>query len=948
MSTGDAEEGAVIGDPKSRSKWRLPSDDESPDSTGMCFSYYFLTKRVKLLLLIIPIKHKKCLEKQTTSSVPLPAKDQLPAVIYKGIKKSSIPTTCCVLCDQSFTSWKDFFNHLTTSEPGINIFTCLKCSIGFLSVGGLRDHEKEYHPTSKYVQGSDTMVDIFAHVLVCGDCGVHTVLIGNPFGSVKSNYDAIKSHCPSKMRKLSLYGWSSLAREYLPKCSVPKALNIRIKFVPTVHDVPLKCSDCSFEYSNYQQIENHAVLKHSANCTYKTCKVCSKSFATDFTYDMHTYHSHTSERWFLLEFLSSYPNGAPLDAAGFKISDRLFCDLCARSVPILEFNKHDCAVSYTRRIEVNGSRVKCPSVVLNKVGVGLSSTESPLAASISKTFTKIAMITLKYMSTLEVDSVETMKNKEYWSCFCCESIFDKRNLFASHLAKVHRNFNPSNRVSSSGLTHESLVKYGKFVVVSSDGVCCPIKDCSGVFCSILAAEWHLKSKHGDDFISPSSLVDSTTEIVPSAPLLLQISATPPADPVLHEQPEQRKKTNRSVAISNVFSLANGASTSTTVAAATKSTRPPIVATSTNTGSQTVLLHPPPVPNMKPGIYTFVVLDKAIQGHNMVSDVKLGMFKSCEAFGGCDYFVNCEQVESLMKVSNNGQTKFAVGCIPANYKLPEGVKIPHLAAVVQQQQTNQSLASTVHHVASLPLPPPPQAVSSHWECPICSLQSSSVVFLRNHLKDKHSHLCYKCGSCFVSTEYERIHERSCSFTMPYNSSFFCRPCNITFSILKDYYFHLMDNHQADVSFDETNGQVYPSCTIIQAATATVVPRTIGAVRTTANEISVDKTPSSSVSNLQAANENDDITIIEENAGVKRKANDTSDDRPSSKRAATDDNLVKTNETICINGPTPPEVVLPNVNLETQTSLFFKFLLITYIYLFRFEFVCLLFLFLFCSL
>lgn len=796
--------------------------------------------------------------------------------MFKGVR--SQPKHFCILCDYSCSAWKDLFAHLST-EWGVNVFACLKCSVGFLSWTALREHEKSTHIGSKNVQNTDSMLDIIGHVLVCGDCGIHVVVIANPFGVVKANFDALKDHCSGNFRKLSFYSWSTSVKEYLGKCSVPKSLNIRIKFVPYLVGVPTKCKECSMEMLTYDQMEDHAFMKHSSECVFKSCTICSKNFSNDFTYETHTIHSHTSERYFLLEFLSSYPNTSPFVAAGFKSSDRLRCDLCARNIPLNEFNKHDCAVNYTRRLEVDGLIVKCPSIILKDFSINLSSNNSVLTSSVGNKFAKKALVTLKYAANMGLESLDAIKSKEYWSCRCCELIFDKRQTFANHLANFHRLQLKS--ASFSATDKVFLLQYGDIVSVGDDGVVCPKPNCRAAFCSAPAVEWHLKVKHSHEFAPYTSLRSASSLIEP--PSLLPMTSSEPDTMELGNKRKKSKPVPSNMSISNVFSLAGGPKKSSSVSskplpsvAHKQPSTSSLSSSSTPPDNQTVLLHPPPIPNMKPGLYNFIVTRKTnpLNGQPKV----VGMFQSLE-HANINYLVDPSQIEALVNVAGNGRTKFAVGCIPSNFKLPEGIKgVPHLPVLpVPTTNAVSATMSFINGQTDSPVPPVPNpfSSSSHWECPICSIKSSDVDFLRNHLKETHTHLCSRCGACFVTIEHERIHRsmENCPIIKP-NSIYVCAKCPIAFELLRDYYAHLIDNHQTDVSFDETTGQVYPSCNIQLAS------QMINAHPADPSEVSIVDAiivENASSIDLQLVNQSanpDDVTIVEESntCCAKRKADD----------------------------------------------------------------------------
>lgn len=158
---------------------------------------------------------------------------------------------------------------------------------------------------------------------------------------------------------------------------------LEIDYCPSIEKVPTKCDECELEYETVDEIESHAQSSH--DIPPKQCPICSQSFYSNLilrfvlivlfqlsfiehmlTCRDHMLSNHLSDPANVVAFLDAV-TPAPLKTPSSPEKDKpiasvdLQCDLCGVIESSARFNtKHDCAVSFTRRLVVDGELVKCP------------------------------------------------------------------------------------------------------------------------------------------------------------------------------------------------------------------------------------------------------------------------------------------------------------------------------------------------------------------------------------------------------------------------------------------------------------------------------------------------------------------------------------------------------------------------------------------------------------
>lgn len=133
----------------------------------------------------------------------------------------------------------------------------------------------------------------------------------------------------------------------------------------------------------------------------------------------------------------------------------------------------------------------------------------------------------------------------------------------------------------------------------------------------------------------------------------------------------------------------------------------------------------------------------------------------------------------------------------------------------------------------PVRPPPPALTAPSvspairsvaliECPACrcsgtSQRFASVPALKEHLIQQHINVCPFCAACFVSTAQMHLHLNNrglCPKPMNVaatNAKYECNICKANFlSQPREYYYHLIAQHQNKVNFNEKTGKNRKIC------------------------------------------------------------------------------------------------------------------------------------------
>lgn len=643
--------------------------------------------------------------------------------------------------------------------------------------------------------------------------------------------DLLRSQ-PDKRQQLQLV-------KILSASELSSSLQLSVSYISINRSLPASCYFCpTKKFDSCRDLFTH--LCETQHLDLLNCVKCGSQQSSVVAYHDHLINQNCTaappaEDSVMLDFIrSSFVDGLSTTKSGKSAKDkrkikssnnpRISCDLCGKSYKENQWNSHDCAISYTRRLLVDNKVVKCPAVTFTPSKVdccasGCFEVPQKMLAWLSRNVI-LPLILTKDVSLCDCPLKKSTENINVRSCgrelkkesdsepnmLNCPKWRLKKNLTKAEErneeVEESKEANLSEETASNDSSENFFEKIEAEVKRSLEFLKEKQSDKTGQNPpgkmlndqklteekSILHEEKQLNVAGKSDFdivgLTPADSMSETQSQAEAAEHLLakeKSAENRPVAPLCAKLPIQ---------ICEVFSLAppeedvdensplitdaEMVDTNSELSAVPQLS-PPVSAVLVPSLSEikpTCSYAGAPLPGMESGSYQLTVLPQNLIPSRLQTDFA-AVISPSDARIGPHYLISGAGAKEAL-LSENRWIQTSIDPLVAT----DG-----LAALAD----------------GCPSHLPCQITST--TCTVCRVEQKSRELLALHMKQKHVLLCGKCTVCFVSESCLTAHREICQKNPVdlIGMMFWCPRCPKSFNDLGHYYIHLIEIHPDKVRY-----------------------------------------------------------------------------------------------------------------------------------------------------